>query len=167
MIRILFVCLGNICRSPTAEGIVRARLHAAGLAEAVALDSCGTGRWHVGESPDPRAQEEARARGIDIASLCARQLRIDDFHAFDYLLAMDADNLAHMRRMAPADCQAHLGLLLDFAGPPGRSVPDPYYGPGDGFANVFALIEQAADGLIETCRQRLEVQRSEPGDGAR
>ncbi|MCK0743784.1 low molecular weight protein-tyrosine-phosphatase [Chromohalobacter nigrandesensis] len=166
MIRILFVCLGNICRSPTAEGIVRARLQAAGLEDVVALDSCGTGRWHVGESPDPRAQAEARARGIDIASLRARQLGVDDFQAFDYVLAMDADNLAHMRRMAPDDCQAHLGLLLDFAGTPGRSVPDPYYGAGDGFANVFALIEEAADGLIESCRQRLETQ-PEPGDGAR
>ncbi|MCI0510384.1 protein tyrosine phosphatase [Chromohalobacter marismortui] len=167
MTRILFVCLGNICRSPTAEGIVRARLHAAGLAEAVALDSCGTGRWHVGEPPDPRAQQEARVRGIDIASLRARQLRVDDFRAYDYLLAMDADNLAHMRRMAPTDCQAHLGLLLDFAGQSGRSVPDPYYATEDGFAEVFALIEQAADGLIEHCRQHLATQRAERGDAAR
>ncbi|PAU75693.1 low molecular weight protein-tyrosine-phosphatase [Halomonas salipaludis] len=154
--RILFVCLGNICRSPTAEGVFRRRLADAGLSEVVEVDSCGTGGWHIGKAPDARAQAAARQRGVDVSQLRARQLDAADFARFDYLLAMDDDNLASLEAMRPDDCTAHVGLLLDFAGEPGRAVPDPYYGGEQGFDEVFALVERAADGLIEHLRQRLE-----------
>lgn len=154
--RILFVCLGNICRSPSAEGIMRLRLAEAGLADAVTVDSCGTGDWHVGKAPDARAQAAARRRGIELGSLRARQLEAADFERFDYLLAMDDDNLANLEAMRPADCSAHVGLLLDFAGQPGRAVPDPYYGGEQGFDGVLDLLERAADGLIDHLQQRLE-----------
>lgn len=153
--RILFVCLGNICRSPTAEGIFRRRLAEAGLVEAVTVDSCGTGSWHIGKSPDSRAQAAARQRGVDLSQLRARQLEAVDFDRFDYLLAMDDDNLASLEAMRPVDCTAHIGLLLDFAGQPGRAVPDPYYGGEQGFDEVFDLVERAADGLIGHLRERL------------
>lgn len=153
--RILFVCLGNICRSPTAEGVFRRRLADAGLGEAVEVDSCGTGGWHIGKAPDARAQAAARQRGVDVSQLRARQLDAADFARFDYLLAMDDDNLASLEAMRPDDCTAHVGLLLDFAGEPGRAVPDPYYGGEQGFDEVLDLVERAADGLIEHLRQRL------------
>ena len=151
--RVLFVCLGNICRSPTAEGVVRQRLEEHGLADRVVLDSCGTGPWHVGEPPDARAQQAARKRGIDLSALRGRQLEAADFETCDYLLAMDADNLSVLERQAPANCQAHIGLLMEFAGEPGVAVPDPYY--EGGFDGVYAMIERAADGLVATLSQRL------------
>src|SRR5690554_5452379 len=109
--RVLFVCLGNICRSPTAEGIFRRLLEERGLAHRVEVDSCGIGDWHVGKAPDPRTREAAARRGIDLSTLRARQLQDEDFVAFDYLLAMDHDNLAAMRARAPRELEAHLGLL--------------------------------------------------------
>lgn len=151
--RVLFVCLGNICRSPTAEGVVRQRLEAHGLTDRVVLDSCGTGSWHEGEPPDARAQQAARKRGIDLSTLRARQLAHSDFETFDYLLAMDTDNLSVLERQAPAGCQAHIGLFMAFAGEPGVAVPDPYY--EGGFDGVYAMIERAADGLVATLSQRL------------
>lgn len=154
--RILFVCLGNICRSPTAEGVLRRRLVDAGLSEVVEVDSCGTGAWHIGKAPDARAQAAASQREVDLSQLRARQLDAEDFARFDYLLAMDDGNLASLEAMRPADCVAHIGLLLDFAGDSGRAVPDPYYGGEQGFDEVFGLVERAADGLIEHLRQRLE-----------
>ncbi|MBD3897434.1 low molecular weight phosphotyrosine protein phosphatase [Halomonas sp. ML-15] len=157
--RILFVCLGNICRSPTAEGVFRRRLEEAGLAEVVTVDSCGTGGWHIGKAPDARAQAAARGRGVDLSSLRARQLDAEDFVRFDYLLAMDDDNLASLEALRPADCDAQVGLLLDFAGEAGRAVPDPYYGGEQGFDEVLDLVERAADGLIDHLRQRLECER--------
>ncbi|SDG06101.1 protein tyrosine phosphatase [Onishia taeanensis] len=153
--RVLFVCLGNICRSPTAEGMLRHKLEAAGLAERVAVDSCGTGDWHVGKAPDRRAITAAAGRGIDIKGLRARQLDRSDFDRFDYLLAMDYDNLTDLLSMRPDDCDAQVGLFLDFAGRSGAAVPDPYYGGGDGFDEVLDLVEAAADGLVEVLRQRL------------
>ncbi|APX93603.1 phosphotyrosine protein phosphatase [Halomonas sp. 1513] len=157
--RILFVCLGNICRSPTAEGVFRRRLAESGLSEAVEVDSCGTGGWHVGKAPDARAQAAARQRGVELSQLRARQLEAADFSRFDYLLAMDDDNLASLEAMRPDDCTAHVGLLLDFAGEPGRAVPDPYYGGEQGFDEVLDLVERAADGLIDHLQQRLEQRR--------
>lgn len=153
--RVLFVCLGNICRSPTAEGVFRARLAQAGLHEHVEVDSCGVGHWHVGKGPDPRALAAARRRDIDISTLRARQLADSDFQHFDYLLAMDHDNLAEIEARRPANCRAHIGLFLDFAGERERVVPDPYYGGEQGFEKVLDLIESASDGLIEELRLRM------------
>lgn len=146
--KVLFVCLGNICRSPTAEGVFRRTLEQAGMAEAVQIDSCGVGDWHVGKAPDARAQQAALRRGIDLSGLRARQLSEQDFHDFDYVLGMDQDNLRAMRDLKPANSQAHVGLLLDFAGTPGAEVPDPYYGGDEGFENVLNMIEAASEGLI-------------------
>lgn len=147
--KVLFVCLGNICRSPTAEGVFRRTLEQAGMAEAVQIDSCGVSDWHIGKAPDARAQQAALLRGIDLSGLRARQLSEQDFHDFDYVLGMDQDNLRAMRDLKPANSQAHVGLLLDFAGTPGAEVPDPYYGGDEGFENVLNMIEAASAGLIQ------------------
>ncbi|MCG6657838.1 low molecular weight phosphotyrosine protein phosphatase [Halomonas campisalis] len=157
--RVLFVCLGNICRSPTAEGVFRRQLAAAGLAERVAVDSCGIGSWHVDKAPDSRAQQAAAQRGIELGELRARQLCDADFQRFDYLLAMDHDNLAALQARRPADCTAHLGLFLAFAGEPDRAVPDPYYGGEQGFEEVLDLIEAASRGLVAELHRRLEAGR--------
>ncbi|MGM0915213.1 MAG: low molecular weight protein-tyrosine-phosphatase [Pseudomonadota bacterium] len=157
--RVLFVCLGNICRSPTAEGVFRRKLEERGLAHRVAVDSCGIGPWHVGKAPDQRAREAASRRGIDLSALRARQLDAADFHAFDYLLAMDHDNLQAMHEQAPDGLDAHMGLFLEFADLPDTAVPDPYYGGEDGFEEVLDLVERAADGLLEEIAVRLETPR--------
>jgi protein-tyrosine phosphatase len=155
--RVLFVCLGNICRSPTAEGVFRRLLDERDLAHRVSVDSCGIGDWHVGKAPDPRTREAAARRGIDLSTLRARQLSETDFQAFDYLLAMDHDNLAAMQARAPVELDAHLGLFLEFAGLPDRAVPDPYYGGEDGFEEVLDLVEQGARGLLAEIERRLEA----------
>lgn len=145
MTRVLFVCLGNICRSPTAEAVARARAAAAGVA--AEFDSAGTGGWHVGEPPDRRAQAEAAARGYDMSGQRARQATARDFHDFDLILAMDRANLAALERLRPADAKADLRLFLACAPEAGRDeVPDPYY--DGGFPLAFDLIEAAAGGLI-------------------
>lgn len=158
--RVLFVCLGNICRSPTAEGVFRCLLEEHGLDDRVQVDSCGIGDWHLGKAPDPRTREAAARRGIDLSMLQARQLADADFHRFDYLLAMDHDNLAAMQSRAPQDVAGHLGLFLDFAGLEaglkGRAVPDPYYGGEQGFEEVLDLVEIASRGLLDDIRGRLE-----------
>ncbi|WP_129140091.1 low molecular weight protein-tyrosine-phosphatase [Modicisalibacter coralii] len=153
--RVLFVCLGNICRSPSAEGVFRARLQRAGLAERVEVDSCGIGHWHVGKAPDERAQAAARKRGIDIAGLRARVLDAADYRHFDYILAMDHDNLAAIEAGRPVDCRATVDLFLSYAGRPDDAVPDPYFGGDEGFETVLDLIEAASDGLIDEIRRRL------------
>nr|WP_295708063.1 low molecular weight protein-tyrosine-phosphatase [uncultured Halomonas sp.] len=147
--KVLFVCLGNICRSPTAEGVFRRALEQAGLADDVEIDSCGVGSWHVGKAPDTRAQQAALSRGIDLSGLRARQLTVQDFAEFDYVLGMDQDNLRAMRELKPDNSRAHVGLFLDFAGTPGAEVPDPYYGGDEGFENVLTMIEAASAGLIQ------------------
>ncbi|NVF14108.1 low molecular weight protein-tyrosine-phosphatase [Vreelandella maris] len=147
--KVLFVCLGNICRSPTAEGVFRRALEQTGLADDVEIDSCGVGSWHVGKAPDSRAQQAALCRGIDLSGLRARQLNVQDFAEFDYVLGMDQDNLRAIRDRKPANSQAHIGLFLDFAGTPGAEVPDPYYGGDEGFENVLNMIEAASNGLIQ------------------
>lgn len=147
--KVLFVCLGNICRSPTAEGVFRRALEQAGLADDVEIDSCGVGSWHVGKAPDTRAQQAALSRGIDLSRLRARQLTVQDFAEFDYVLGMDQDNLRAMRELKPDNSRAHVGLFLDFAGTPGAEVPDPYYGGDEGFENVLTMIEAASAGLIQ------------------
>lgn len=149
MTRVLFVCLGNICRSPTAEGIFRRALEDVGMSEHVAIDSCGIGNWHVGKAPDPRAQAAAARRGVDLSRLRARQLTAEDFLSADYVLGMDRDNLHAMQALKPVGSQAHVGLFLDFAGTPGAEVPDPYYGGEQGFDTVLDMIESALRGLVE------------------
>ena len=154
-VSVLFVCLGNICRSPTAEGLFHRLLAQEGLEEVIRVDSAGTGSWHVGKPPDSRSQAAARQRGHDISGLRARQVSPDDFARFDYIIAMDEQNLAELEAMKPADFQGHLGLLLDF-GTDGdqREVPDPYFGGEEGFHRVFELVEGALEGLLEDIREK-------------
>lgn len=147
-VSVVFVCLGNICRSPTAEGVFRALVASRGLEEFIHIDSAGTSNWHVGESPDSRATEAARERGIDLSSLRGRQATARDFSEFDYVIAMDDDNYASLSHLASPDQQHKLHLFLDFAsGVAEREVPDPYY--GGGFPHVFDLIENASEGLLK------------------
>ncbi len=144
---ILFLCLGNICRSPLAEGAARAAFAKAGIA--ATLDSAGTGDWHVGHPPDARAQAEARRRGIDIGDLCARQLTPDDFHRFDLILAADDQNMRDARAIAPADATARLMLMLDLVpGRAGESLTDPYYGAAGGFAATWDDAAAVAAALV-------------------
>lgn len=147
--RLLFVCMGNICRSPTAEGVMRARLAAAGLR--VEVDSAGTHGYHVGDPPDARSQAHARRRGVDLSAQRARQLQADDFERFDWVLVMDEDNHARAAALCPPSRRDRLQLFLPHAlGPDApRAVPDPYYGGADGFETVLDLCEQACDALIQ------------------
>ena len=141
------MCLGNICRSPSAEGVFRASLERESLTEHVFVDSAGTGDWHVGNAPDPRAQAAARRRGIELSGLRARVAHRDDFYRFDYVLAMDRDNLADLSRICPKGQEDRLALFLDFAPSLAeRHVPDPYYGGTQGFEVMLDLIE---DGSLE------------------
>lgn len=147
---ILFVCLGNICRSPTAHGVFQHKINLAGLGHLVSIDSCGTGDWHAGKPPDARASAAAALRGYDLSKLRARQVTARDFDQFDIILAMDESNLEDLQGLAPADYRGQLALLLDFApGLSGRAVPDPYYGGEHGFDEVLDLVEAASDGLLE------------------
>jgi protein-tyrosine phosphatase len=144
---ILFLCLGNICRSPLAEGAARAAFADAGID--ATLDSAGTGDWHVGHPPDARAQAEARRRGVDISNLRARQLSADDFRRFDLILAADAANLRDARAIRPADATATLALMLDrVPGRAGESVADPYYGDEGGFAATWDDVSAVASALV-------------------
>lgn len=144
---ILFLCLGNICRSPLAEGAARAAFAAAGIG--ATLDSAGTGDWHVGHAPDRRAQAEARRRGADISALRARQLTAEDFYRFDLILAADETNLRDARAIAPANATARLQLMLDLVpGRSGESVTDPYYGDDGGFAATWDDVNAVADALV-------------------
>lgn len=154
--RVLFVCLGNICRSPSAEGVFRRLLEARGLSHRVEVDSCGIGPWHVGKAPDPRAQEAATRRGVDLSGLRARQLAADDFDRFDLLLAMDHDNLEAIEAQRPPHSRVPARLFLEYAGHPDRAVPDPYFGGDRGFDEVLDLIEAASRGLLEEVEAHLE-----------
>ncbi len=152
---VLFVCMGNICRSPTAQGVFAKALREAGLEDWVAVDSAGTHAYHVGESPDPRAQKTAKARGIDLRSLRARRATAEDFLRFDYVLAMDQDNLASLAEICPPGSEHKLKLLMEFAPELRiREVPDPYYGGVGGFERVFDMVEAAAQGLLADIRDR-------------
>ncbi len=147
MTSVLFICLGNICRSPTAEAVMRKKAEALGLD--ICIESAGTGGWHKGEPPDPRARETAEARGYSFAGQTARQITAADFARFDYILAMDNNNLEEISAVCPMGYSGHIGLLLDFAQSPSeREVPDPYYGGPDGFKRVVHMIEEACDGLL-------------------
>lgn len=152
---VLFVCLGNICRSPTAHGVFEAQVASAGLADRVWIDSAGTGAWHVGEAPDSRATAAALERGYHLEHLRARQVSREDFQRFDYLLAMDRQNLQVLNSLAPADARARPRLFLEFARrSESREVPDPYYGVDGGFQHVLDLVEDACEGLLLDIRER-------------
>jgi len=147
--RILFVCLGNICRSPTAEGVFRHLLEQEAPGLSIEIDSAGTADYHVGDPPDPRTQRAAAARGIDLGGLRARQVMADDFLRFDLILAMDQDNLRELQALRPRHSRARLQLFLEYAPGLGRlDVPDPYYRDAGGFEEVLDLATAASRGLI-------------------
>jgi protein-tyrosine phosphatase len=152
---ILFVCMGNICRSPTAEGVFRHRLTEIGDGFDFRVDSAGTHGFHVGAPPDPRAVSAAARRGIDISGQRARSVELADFEQFDFILAMDEENLQTLQAMQPADSRAHVGLLLSFTGEAeSGEVPDPYYGGAAGFERVLDIIEEAIQGLLQELQRR-------------
>jgi protein-tyrosine phosphatase len=156
--RLLFVCLGNICRSPTAEGVMRELVEREGLAESIEVDSAGTGDWHVGSPPDARAAAAASARGIELRGI-ARQARSADFAEFDLLLAMDEDNVRDLLAIAPdAGARSKVRLLREFdpvaVQAASLSVPDPYYGGERGFEDVLDLVQVACEGLLADIRVR-------------
>jgi protein-tyrosine phosphatase len=150
---VLFVCLGNICRSPTAEAIMLHKVEQAGLSDRVVVDSAGTGSWHIGEAPDDRAQSFGARRGYDLEPLRARQIDIADFERFDHILAMDRANLRELLRLCPPPLQNKVQLLMDFApGQQGAEIADPYFGGADGFERVLDECELACDGLLNALK---------------
>jgi len=150
---VLFVCLGNICRSPTAEGVLRELAARAGVSDKLLVASAGIGDWHVGEPPDRRAIAHAAKRGYDIRKQRARQICEADFERFKWILAMDQDVLRGVNEVRPRSHEGHVGLFLDIAPSLGtRDVPDPYFGGADGFERVLDLIEAASDPLLEKVR---------------
>jgi protein-tyrosine phosphatase len=157
-IRVLFVCMGNICRSPTAHGVFHHLIQQRGLGEWFEIDSAGTHGYHLDMPPDPRAQEAARRRGIDIGHLRARRVTAEDFDYFDYVLAMDTDNRDILLTLCPREHARKLALLMTFAPELNiQEVPDPYYGGASGFERVMDMIEQAAQGLLRHIdRERLQ-----------
>jgi protein-tyrosine phosphatase len=147
--RLLFVCLGNICRSPMAEGVFRRVAEQEGALHLFDIDSAGLGDWHVGQAPDTRAQTAAQNRGVDISGQSARQIRPADFSRFDLLLAMDGSNYQELVQLAPSDARHKIRRFLDFAPHAGtQDVPDPFYGGAEGFDQALDLIEEAARGLL-------------------
>ncbi|WP_455205805.1 low molecular weight protein-tyrosine-phosphatase [Kaarinaea lacus] len=155
MVKVLFVCMGNICRSPTAEGVFQKLIHEQGLNDVIEIDSAGTHAYHVGEPPDTRAQHSALGRGIDISQLRARKAKAKDFDYFDFVLAMDNDNYRALAEICPAGMEHKLRLFLDYA--PHlhvREVPDPYYGGAKGFDLVLDMVEEAAHGLLQQIRDQ-------------
>lgn len=157
-IGVLFVCTGNICRSPTAEGQFRAAVRAAGLEHRFAVDSAATHDYHVGNPPDARTVRAAKRRGLDLSSLRARQVTAGDFTAFDHIVAMDRGHLEILTALAPPGGEARLSLFLDHAPQCGlRDVPDPYYGGPGGFEAVLDLIEAGCDGLLARIRREAEL----------
>jgi len=153
MVKVLFVCMGNICRSPTAEAVFRRYVTLAGLAEHIRIDSAGTHDYHIGEPPDLRTQRAARQRGYDMSLLRGRQVTPADFQRFDYVLAMDLANLSILRQLAAGKPGAEPRLFLEFAQRHvEREVPDPYFGGEEGFERVLDMVEDAASGLLQHIR---------------
>lgn len=148
MTRVLFVCLGNICRSPTAQGVFASQLQSSDLQDQISIDSAGTGGYHAGDPPDARAIAAALKRGYDLRTQRARAVTDKDFETFDLILAMDQSNLDNLRARAPAAAQARLGLLMDYAPDWPREVPDPYFGGDSGFELVLDMLEAASRGLL-------------------
>lgn len=147
--RILFVCLGNICRSPLGEGLLRHHADRRGLSHLIETASAGTGGWHLGDPPDRRSIAVARRHGVDITAQRARQLSEADFNSFDMIFAMDRNNLREMVRRAPHDSSADLHLFMDFVSGTARDVPDPYYGEADDFEAVFRMLEEGCQTLLD------------------
>ncbi|OOY34716.1 phosphotyrosine protein phosphatase [Solemya velum gill symbiont] len=155
-VKVLFVCMGNICRSPTAHGVFRQMVIDEGLNELIEVDSAGTHAYHVGEEPDLRAQQTALRRGIDMQDLRARKVVVDDFHRFDYVLAMDVENYTNLEAICPVGKEERLQLFLSYAPELNiQEVPDPYYGGGKGFEQVFDMVEIASRGLLEAIRRSI------------
>lgn len=156
--RVLFVCMGNICRSPTAEAVFLKALQARGLSGTVDADSAGTAGYHVGEPPDRRAQHAARRRGYDLSSLRARKATSQDFECFDRVLAMDRDVLESLQDICPPERADRLALFMEYAPHFGvDEVPDPYYGGADGFERVLDMVEAASVGLLDAIERTLEA----------
>lgn len=153
-VSVLFVCLGNICRSPSAEGVFRQVAQKHGLLEQLEIDSCGTGAWHVGKPPDARAMAAAGRRGIELGSLRARQISVADLDHYDYVLVMDRQNLADVRDLWRQNGGTEPELFLSYSNSGQEEVPDPYYGGDNGFEQVLNLIEDASEGLIKVIRER-------------
>jgi len=155
---VLFVCMGNICRSPTAHGVFQDLVDKAGLSDIISVDSAGTHAYHVAEEPDPRAQESALKRGVDLGNLRARKAIEDDFLEFDYILAMDKSNFGHLLALAPEGHENKLKLFLEYAPDLGvTEVPDPYYGGRNGFERVLDLIEEASQGLLSDIKNNHQL----------
>lgn len=158
MIRLLFVCMGNICRSPLAQGVFEDHVARAGLVDHIEADSAGTHAYHIGEPPDPRSQAIARQHGLDLSHQRARRIAVADLQGFDLVLAMDADNLSQITRLAQragGSTVASVHRLLDFAPEAGtEDIPDPYYGGDDGFARVYHLVDLGSAGLLEHLKRR-------------
>lgn len=148
MMKILFVCLGNICRSPTAHGVMESKLASQNL-DWVSVDSAGTAAYHIGKAPDQRTQQAARHRGYELSHLRARQVTEQDFYDFDYVLAMDNENIRNLDAIRPADATAKLLPALHFSNIDTNEVPDPYYGGSEGFDNVLDICETLCDDIIE------------------
>lgn len=156
MLRVLFVCLGNICRSPTAHGVLQRKIEQRGFHHRVQVDSAGTAAWHVGKAPDSRSQQAAAGRGYDLSAQRARQVTADDFLEFDYVLAMDEENLRNLKQMYPGQGTVPDLFLQKFSRRfHEREVPDPYYGGDSGFQHVLDLVEDACDALLDDIEQRL------------
>lgn len=153
--RVLFVCLGNICRSPTAEGVLRHQLEAAGLGDVVQVASAGTGDWHVGKAPDGRTCKAALARGYDLSRQRAQQIKAAHFAEYDLVLAMDKSNLGNLQALRPHNAKGELDLFLRRYGAALDEVPDPYYGGAEGFEQVLDLIEAACRELVVEIKGRL------------
>jgi protein-tyrosine phosphatase len=155
--KILMVCMGNICRSPMAEGILRKKAEQHALN--ITIDSAGTGAWHEGERPDRRAIETAKTFGVDISRLIARQFTVKDFETFDRIYVMDYENLRHIHRLARTEeDQRKVSLLLETIYPGDEApVPDPYYGGGDGFVEVFKMMDSACDAIVKEIKNSRSV----------
>lgn len=147
-VSVLFVCLGNICRSPSAHGVFQTLVERQGLSDRIRVDSAGTAAYHIGKAPDPRSIEAAKSRGYDLTRLRARQVSADDFNEYDYILAMDNENLANLKTLKADGYRGKLGLFLDYAQSIESEVPDPYYGGDAGFNHVLDLVENASTGLL-------------------
>lgn len=150
-VSVLFVCMGNICRSPTAEGVFCHVVKQRNMQDVIKVDSAGTHAYHIGESPDSRSQATAKSRGVDLSAQSARKIEAVDFERFDYVIAMDRSNYENLKALATVEQQEKLYLFMEFSSAwDNTEVPDPYYGGGDGFKNVFDMVQSASEGLLET-----------------